>query len=67
MASLCTNNTLAPSEMFCRRKRTLDVFNILLVDDTWSNLMSIKNCLKKMKIKDVIIKVYTCIDGEIAV
>ena len=43
------------------------IFNILLVDDTWANLMALKNNLDKVKIEGIRIVTKTCIDGEKAV
>ena len=47
--------------------KVIEYFNILLVDDTWHNLTSLQNNIKKIKIDDTEIVVKTCTDGEKAV
>ena len=58
---------MVPPKIEVAVKRILKIFNILLVDDTWANLMAIQNQSKRIKIKDVTIVISTCIDGEKAV
>ena len=47
--------------------KIIEYFNILLVDDTWHNLTSLQNNMKKIKFVDTEIVIKTCTDGEKAV
>ena len=43
------------------------VYNILLVDDTWFNLVALKNIIGKINILNTRIVIETCNDGDKAV
>ncbi len=42
-------------------------FNILLVDDTWFNLVALKNMIGKINLLNIRIVIETCNDGDKAV
>ena len=39
------------------------ILNILLVDDTWGNIMCLENNIKRIEIEETEINVSTCVDG----